>query len=72
MKMSGQLHALAVILLGEDPFWYPQDCEFCGDADKLLFLNGNEPHRRTDVTIRVLEARARTDGSAGLHKSQCR
>jgi len=41
MKMSGQLHALAVVLLGEDPFWYPQDYEFCGDADKLLSLTGN-------------------------------
>ena len=29
---------------------------------RLLSITGNEPHRRTDVTIRVLEARAGAGG----------
>jgi len=68
--MSGQLHALAVILLGEDPFWYPQDREFCGDANcspspatnrrnysRFRSASGSRWRRTTD-SLRV-----------GLHKS---
>jgi hypothetical protein len=62
MNMSDELHALAVILLGEDPVWCPQDCEFCWDKDKLFSPTGNEPHQRTDVTIRVLNARSGARG----------
>jgi len=35
---------------------------------RQIALNGNEPHRRTDVTIRVSEARAGA-GGRGLERA---